>query len=84
MATVTEVLEMLLPEGGWSVFGNTWDGVTFHEAKPITKAQFDAGVAKYDAWKAEQNAKAENDKVTAQTKLTALGLTVHDLKALGL
>ena len=84
MATVTEVLEMLLPEGGWSVFGNTWEGVTFHEATPITKAQFDAGVVKFDAWKAEQDAKVEADKATAQAKLAALGLTADDLKALGL
>jgi len=84
MATVTEVLEMLLPEGGWSVFGNDWEGVTFHEAKPITKAQFDAGVIKFDAWKAEQDAKAENAKSAAEAKLAALGLTFEDLKALGL
>ena len=37
-----------------------------------------------DDAKAEAQAKAEADKVAAQAKLTALGLTVDDLKALGL
>ena len=32
----------------------------------------------------EQEAKAEADKITAQAKLAALGLTADDLKALGL
>ena len=32
----------------------------------------------------EQEAKAEADKAAAQAKLTALGLTADDLKALGL
>jgi hypothetical protein len=49
--------------------------------------------AEYTAWldrkaiddaKAEQQAKAEADKVAAQAKLEALGLTSDDLKALGL
>jgi hypothetical protein len=37
-----------------------------------------------DDAKAEARAKAEADKVAAQAKLTALGLTADDLKALGL
>jgi cell division protein FtsL len=49
--------------------------------------------AEYTAWlerkaiddaKAEVQAKAEADKVAAQAKLAALGLTADDLKALGL
>ena len=84
MATVSDVLTMLIPTGGWVVVGNEWAGVQFIEAKPITKAEFDKGVADYDAWKSDQNAKAEADKVAAQTKLAALGLTADDLKALGL
>ena len=47
----------------------------------------------YTAWleqkatdnaKAEAQAKAEGDKMAAQAKLAALGLTADDLKALGL
>ena len=49
--------------------------------------------AEYTTWleqkaiddaKAEAQAKAEADKVAAQAKLEALGLTADDLKALGL
>ena len=84
MAKGSEVLSMLIPTGGWVINGNDWDGVQFIEATPITKAQFEAGFAQYDAWKAEQDAKVEADKATAQAKLAALGLTADDLKALGL
>jgi hypothetical protein len=37
-----------------------------------------------DTARAEQVAKAETDKATAQAKLEALGLTIDDLAALGL
>ena len=84
MATSVEVLQMLIPTGGWVLRGDDYEGIEFIEAAPITKAQFEAGFAKYDAWKAEQDAKAAADKAAAQAKLAALGLTADDLKALGL
>ena len=84
MATAADVLNMLIPEGGWIIYGNDWEGVQFIEAKPITKAQFTAGFAQYDALKAEQDSKAGAAKSAAQAKLAALGLTADDLKALGL
>lgn len=84
MAKSYEVLEMLIPNGGWYVSGNDYQGIQFLECEPITKAEFEAGFAKWDAWKAEQDAKAVADKAAAQAKLAALGLTADDLKALGL
>jgi hypothetical protein len=84
MATGADVLGMLIPTGGWAIAGDDFDSIQFIEAKPITKAKFEAGFAEFDAWKAEQAAKAETDKATAQGKLAALGLTADDLKALGL
>jgi hypothetical protein len=84
MATGAEVLEMLIPTGGWTINGNNWEGVQFIEATPITEAQFNDGFAQYDAWKAEQDAKVAADKEAAQAKLAALGLTADDFKALGL
>jgi hypothetical protein len=84
MAQTYEVLEMLLPNGGWYIMGEEYEGIQFLECEPITKAQFTAGFAQYDAWKAEQDSKAEAAKKSAQAKLEALGLTVDDLKALGL
>jgi hypothetical protein len=84
MAQGCDVLEMLLPNGGWYISGDEYEGIQFLECEPITKAQFEAGFAQFDAWKAEQDSKAEADKAAAQAKLAALGLTADDLKALGL
>jgi hypothetical protein len=84
MAKGVEVLQMLIPTGGWVIRGDDWEGVEFIEAKPITKAQFEAGFAKYDAWKAQRDTGTELAKNAAQAKLAALGLTSDDLKALGL
>jgi hypothetical protein len=82
MATGGEVLEMLIPTGGWSILGDDYEGIQFSEAQPITKEAFEAGFAQYDAWKAEQDSKAVADKAALETKLTALGVTADDLKAL--
>ena len=84
MATGIEVLGMLLPDGGWIITGNDYEGIQFLECEPITKKQFTDGFAKYDAWKAEQDAAQVTAKAAAQAKLAALGLTVEDLQALGL
>jgi hypothetical protein len=84
MAQSYEVLRMLIPNGGYVQVGEDFEGITFIEATPITKAQFEAGFATYDAWKAEQDAKAAADKLSAQEKLATIGLTIDDLKALGL
>lgn len=79
MATSAEVLSMLIPTGGWVTYGDDWAGVQFIEATPITEAQFDAGVAQYDSWKAEQDSKAEADKAALLAKL---GITADEAKLL--
>ena len=84
MATGIEVLGMLLPDGGWIITGNDYDGIQFLECEPITKKQFTDGFAKYDAWQAKQDEAQVAAKTAAQAKLAALGLTVEDLTALGL
>jgi hypothetical protein len=84
MATGGEVLSMLLPDGGWYISGNDYEGIQFLECEPITKAQYEAGFAEYDAWKADQDTAQVAAKLSAQAKLAALGLTVEDLTALGL
>ena len=75
---------MLIPQGGYTLTGEDFEGIEFLECEPITKAQFEAGFTQFDAWKAEQDAKAIAARETAQAKLAALGLTTDDLKALGL
>jgi len=84
MAKGYEVLGMLLPDGGWVISGDTYEGIQFLECEPITKKDFEAGFAQYDAWKAQQDAAQVAAKSAAQAKLAALGLTVEDLQALGL
>lgn len=84
MATNYEVLGMLIPNGGYVQVGTEYEGIQFLECEPITKAEYEAGFAKYDAWKAQQDAEKAAAKAAAEAKLEALGLTADDLKALGL
>lgn len=84
MAKSYEVLSMLIPDGGYVQVGEDYEGIKFLECEPITKAQFEAGFAEYDAWKTEKEAEILAKKASAQAKLTALGLDADDLKALGL
>ncbi len=84
MATGAEVLRMLIPNGGYVLTGDDYEGLQFLDCEPITKAEFEAGFAQYDAWKAEQDAAKAQAKASAEAKLAALGLTADDLKALGL
>ena len=79
MANMAEVLFMLIPKGGWQSVGETYEGITFLECEPITKAQFEAGFAQYDAWKAEQDAQAAADKAALLVKL---GMSQDDLTTL--
>ena len=79
MAKGGEVLEMLIPNGGWIITGNDYEGIQFLECDPITKAEFQAGFAQYDAWKAEK------DTAKAQAKaalLERLGLTQEEFNTL--
>jgi hypothetical protein len=84
MASGGDVLQMLIPSGGWIITGNDFSGIQFIDATPITQAEFEAGFTQYDAWKSEQDAQAAADKASATAKLEALGLTANDLKAIGL
>ena len=79
MAQGCDVLEMLLPNGGWYISGDEYEGIQFLECEPITKAQFEAGFAQYDAWKAEQDSKAVADKAALLAKL---GITADEAKLL--
>jgi hypothetical protein len=75
MATGAEVLSMLIPKGGWVIFGDDYDGIQFLECEPITKTQFEAGFSKVDAWKAER-------QVAREALLTKLGITEQEAQLL--
>lgn len=79
-----DVLTLLIPDGGWTIAGDDYDGITFIECEPITKEQFDTAFANYESLKAEQDAAIAAKKATAEAKLAALGLDASDLKVLGL
>ena len=79
MATVAEVLETLIPAGGYVVVGNDFGGVEFLECAPITKAQYEAGVIAFDSFKAKQDAIAADAKAALMTRL---GITADELKLL--
>ena len=79
MATAANVLEMLIPNGGWVINGEEYESIQFLECEPITKAQFEAGFAAYDAWKAEQDAAKADEKAAL---LERLGITDAEAKLL--
>ena len=79
MATGGDVLAMLCPNSEWVIRGGDFDSIEWIKGEPITKAQFEAGFAQYDAWKAEQDAKAQTDKAALLAKL---GITADEAKLL--
>jgi hypothetical protein len=78
MATGAEVLGMLIPNG-WVITGDDYEGIQFIDCEPITKEEFEAGFAQYDAWKAEQDSKAAADKAALLAKL---GITADEARLL--
>jgi hypothetical protein len=80
MATGGEVLRMLIPNGGWVIYGDDFDSIIYDQGvTPITKKQFTDGFAEYDAWKAEQGAAKAAEKASL---LDRLGITADEAKLL--
>jgi hypothetical protein len=82
MASGGDVLELLIPTGGWVIYGDDFDSIIYDEGvTPITKAEFEAGFAKYEAWKAEQDAKKAADKAALLERLGITEAEAHLLLA---
>ena len=79
MAYGADVMAMLRPQGGWSMIDEDFNTAQFIECEPVNEAEYEAGFAQYDAWKAEQDAKAAADKATLLAKL---GITADEAKLL--
>jgi hypothetical protein len=79
MARGSDVLSILIPNGGWIITGDDYEGIDFLECEPITKKQFEDGFAKYDAWKAQQDAAKTQAKAAL---LERLGLTQEEFNTL--
>jgi hypothetical protein len=75
MTKGSEVLSMLIPNGGWAITGDEYEGIQFLECDPITKKQFQDGLAQYEAIKAEQDAKKAADRAAL---LERLGITADE------
>jgi hypothetical protein len=75
----TEVLKFLCPDVQWSMSNDDFDTITWInvDKAPITKKQFEDGFAKYDAWKAKQDADKAAER---QAILDRIGLTADELK----
>jgi hypothetical protein len=69
MATGGEVLTMLCPDKEWVIYGDDYDSIQWIVGDPITKAQFEAGFAKVDAWKEAEAKKATAAKTALLEKL---------------
>lgn len=84
MARVNEVCRFLRPDGGYITNGDAYEGIVFLECEPFTKAEYEAAIANTDEWLAAQELELATKKSIAESKLEALGLSIDDLKLLGL
>jgi len=75
MAKSYEVLSMLIPNGGYVQVGDTYEGIEFIECEPITKKEYEAGFAKYEAFKAEKELASAAAK---EALLNKLGITADE------
>jgi hypothetical protein len=73
------ILEMLLPNGGYAAYGTEFEDIVWLEATPITKAEYEAGVLAYPAWKAAKDAQAAANKAAILDKI---GITADEAKLL--
>lgn len=76
MAKAVDILEYLIPAGGWTIVGDDFDSITYDEGvTPVTKKQFD------DAAKVVTERKASDAAERAAAKaalLERLGITADE------
>ena len=80
--TSSDVLQMLRPEGGWAIYGNTYEGIEFISCESVSKEEFESGFATYEAWKISKDQEKDLVKNAAQAKLAALGLTPEEIASI--
>jgi hypothetical protein len=79
MASGGDVLNFLIPNNRCVIYGNDYDSIIWNDTNKITKAEFEAGFAQYDAWKAEQDSAKAAQKAAL---LDRLGITEDEAKLL--
>ncbi len=86
MITTTQAISSLRPNTEWTLNGDDVENIIWHtkNVQPLTRVEIDAEVERLTGQETVKKAEAVAAKETAQAKLAALGLTIDDLKALGL
>ncbi len=79
MASGGDVLNFLIPNNRCVIYGNDYDSIIWNDTDKITKAEFEAGFAQYNAWKAEQDAA---QAATRAALLERLGITEAEARLL--
>ena len=79
MNKIVKVLQSLLPDGGYAVYGDSYEDIIFIEAKPIAKDVFQKALDSYDSDVLAAAAKAEADKTALLAKL---GISADEAKLL--
>jgi len=78
-----EAILHIRPNAQFTLHGENLEWLDSKQPEP-TETEIEAGWIAYQAKIAQDKKTAENAKATAEAKLAVLGLTVDDLKALGL
>lgn len=76
---IAEIVSFLRPNGGWVIQGDEYEGITFIEAQPFTKAEFEATKPKVEAAKTKLEAEKQAKK---QALLDRLGITEEEARLL--
>jgi hypothetical protein len=75
MITGAQVLEMLIPSGGWVITGDSFEGIEFLECDPITEQEFNDGYAKAEKYFADM---AKTQAEAKAALLERLGITADE------
>ena len=83
MINYTLILSTNYPTSKWSLSGLSYDGLQWNDSSPKpTQAELDALWVPTQAAESAKQKAAEDAKASALAKLTALGLTADEVKAL--
>jgi len=82
MIKTGDVLEFLIPNGGWILSGEDFSGVQFLECEPITEKQFNDGIKLFEAKQIADAEAKEQAKASLIAKFAALGLTADEIASL--
>lgn len=83
MLDYAQILSVNYPGKQWSLDGDSYDGLTWLDSSPKpTQAELDALAQSTQAQVLAQKEQAEATKASALAKLSALGLTQEEIKAL--